>query len=226
MTGPQLRLSRALAPRSAYSPAERRSDALVHLAGLVVVSTGVPALLALTVATRPELPALLGVAIYGGALAAMILFSAVYNLSLGSGLGWLWRRLDHAAIYIKIAGTYTPFALLSGQGLGLTAVLWCAAGLGVAMKLANPERFRWFSLALYLGMGWAGVVAGQAMIAAMPGEVIALMLAGGITYTLGVAFYLWQGLPHHIAIWHVFVLAASLMFYAAVSLLVLTGPIA
>jgi hemolysin III len=219
-------LSRALAPRADYSPAERRSDAAVHLAGVLVVLAGVPALIALTLATRPEAPALLGVGVYGGALAAMILCSAIYNMTKGAGLTWLWRRLDHSAIYVKITGTYTPFALLTGQGLALTAGLWGAAGLGVAMKLADPERFRWLALALYLGMGWGGVVAGQAMLAALPGEVIALMLAGGITYTLGVAFYLWQGLPHHTAIWHVFVLVASLMFYAAVTLLVLTGPIA
>lgn len=226
MTASYRPLSRALAPRSAYSTAERRSDAAVHLAGLLVVFAGVPALLALTAMTRPETPALLGVAVYGGALAAMILCSAVYNIQRTSGLSWLWRRLDHSAIYVKIAGTYTPFALLSGQGLALTAGLWGAAVLGVAMKLADPERFRWFALALYLGMGWGGVVAGQAMIAALPGGVIALMLAGGITYTLGVAFYLWQGLPFHTTIWHVFVLVASLLFYAAVMLLVLTGPVA
>lgn len=214
------------APRPGYSRAERISDAVVHLAGVVVVLAGVPTLILLTLATRPEPSALLGVAVYGGALAAMILCSAVYNMTQGAGMAWLWRRLDHSAIYVKIAGTYTPFALVSGQGLALTAGLWGAAGIGVALKLANPERFRWLSLALYLGMGWAGVVAGQAMIAALPAGVIALMLAGGITYTLGVAFYLWQGLPYHITVWHVFVLVASILFYAAVTLLVLTGPVA
>jgi hemolysin III len=213
------------ASRSGYSRAELRSDAAVHLAGVFVVLLGVPALILLTATTRPEPPALIGVGVYGGALAAMILCSAVYNMSRGGGLGWLWRRLDHSAIYVKIAGTYTPFALLSGQGLVLTLGLWGAAGFGVALKLFDPERFRWLSLALYLGMGWAGVVAGQALIAALPGGVIALMLAGGITYTLGVAFYLWRGLPYHITIWHVFVLVASLLFYAAVVMLVVTGPV-
>jgi hemolysin III len=226
MNAADRRPSRALDPRSDYSRAERLSDAVVHLAGVLVVLAGVPALIVLTATTRPEPPAVLGVAVYGGALAAMILCSAVYNMSRGAGLGWLWRRLDHSAIYVKIAGTYTPFALLTGQGLALTAGLWGVAMVGVALKLLDPQRFRWLSLVLYLGMGWAGVVAGQAMIAALPGEVIALMLAGGITYTLGVAFYLWQGLPYHITIWHVFVLVASLLFYAAVTMLVLTGPVA
>lgn len=218
-------MSRALAPRHAYSPAERRSDAVVHVTGVVAVLLGVPALIGTTAMIRPDPSALVGVSVYGGALAAMILFSAIYNMTRGGGLGWLWRRLDHSAIYVKIAGTYTPFSLLSGQGLALTLGLWGAAGLGVALKLLDPERFRWLSLALYLGMGWAGVVAGQALIAALPAEVIALMLAGGLIYTLGVAFYLWQGLSFHITIWHVFVLVASLLFYAAVVVLVIAGPV-
>ena len=204
-----------------YSRAERRSDAAVHLMGLCLVALAVPALVVVTALRRPETAALWGVVIYGAALAAMIGASALYNMTPDASLRWLWRRLDHSAIYVKIAGTYTPFTLLTGQGAALTVGLWAAAAVGVAFKLASPERFRWLALALYLGMGWAGVVAGQAMIAALPGPVVALMLAGGLTYTAGVAFYLWRSLRFHIAIWHVFVLCASLMFYAAVLLTVL-----
>lgn len=209
-------------PRTGYSRAERLSDGAVHLAGLGVVGVGVPVLLWLT-AARGDGAALAGVAVYALALAAMIGCSALYNIGRDSARAWLWRRLDHAAIYLKIAGTYTPFTLITGHGMALTLGLWGAAALGMAMKLADPERFRWLALALYLGMGWAGVVAGQAMIAALPGPVLALMLAGGITYTLGVAFYLWRGLPFHITIWHGFVLVASALFYAAVTVLVLAG---
>ena len=204
-----------------YSPAERRSDTAVHLVGLGAVVLAVPVLVLVTVRQRPEPAALWGVAIYAVALAAMIGASALYNMTPGASLRWLWRRLDHSAIYVKIAGTYTPFTLLTGQGLGLTLGLWSAAAVGVAFKLVSPERFRWMALALYLGMGWAGVVAGRAMIAALPGPVVALMLAGGLTYTVGVAFYLWRDLRFHLAIWHVFVLCASLLFYVAVLLAVL-----
>lgn len=210
-------------PRPPYTLPELRSDAAVHVAGLAVVLLGVPALIAVTAMVRAEGAALLGVGIYGAALAAMIAASAVYNMAGAEGRLWLWRRLDHSAIYLKIAGTYTPFTVLTGQGAVLTVGLWVAAAVGVALKLLSPERFRWLSLALYLGMGWAGVVAGQAMIAALPGHVIALMLTGGILYTVGVAFYLWKSLPFHNTIWHVFVLVASLFFYAAVTVLVLAG---
>ena len=206
-----------------YSAAERRSDAAVHLMGLGLVALAVPGLLIITLLQRPEPAALWGVAVYGAALAAMIGASALYNMTPGASLRWLWRRLDHSAIYVKIAGTYTPFTLLTGQGVALTVGLWSAAAVGVAFKLASPERFHWLALALYLGMGWAGVVAGRAMIAALPGPVVVLMLAGGLTYTVGVAFYLWRDLRHHLAIWHVFVLCASLLFYGAVLPAVLTG---
>ncbi len=210
-------------PDTQYSRAEIRSDAAVHLLGLGLVVLAVPALMVVTVLLRPEPPALWGVGVYGAALAAMIGASALYNMTPGARLRWLWRRLDHSAIYVKIAGTYTPFTLLTGQGAALTVGLWSAAAVGVALKLASPERCRWLALALYLGMGWAGVVAGQAMIAALPGPVVALMLAGGLTYTLGVTFYLWRGLRFHLAIWHVFVLCASVLFYVAVLLTVLPG---
>ena len=210
-------------PRRVPTALERRWDAAVHVAGLGAVGLAVPALLVVTILMRPEASALWGVAIYGAALAAMIGFSALYNMTPGAGLRWLWRRLDHSAIYVKIAGTYTPFTLMTGQGLALTVGLWSAAAVGVAVKLTDPDRFRWAALGLYLAMGWGGVMAGQAMLALLPGPVVALMLAGGITYTSGVVFYLWHGLRFHIAIWHVFVLVASLMFYAAVLLTVLTA---
>jgi len=208
--------------RPAYSRAEFVSDAVVHLVGLALVLMAVPVLIVVTALLRGDAPSMLGVSIYGAAMLAMIACSALYNMTPGTARAWLYQRLDHSAIYIKIAGTYTPFTLISGHGLALTAGVWGAAALGVALKLASPERFRWMALALYLGMGWAGVFAGQALINALPAPVMWLMVTGGLLYTGGVAFYLWERLPFHNTIWHVFVLAATLVFYAAVVTLVLT----
>jgi hemolysin III len=196
------------------------SDGVVHVTGIVMVVVTIPVLIVLTVLTRGDVAALVGVSVYGAAMAAMISCSALYNLTPGAALTWLYRRLDHAAIYVKIAGTYTPFALISGHGLALTAGVWGAAAVGIGLKIVSPERFRWAALALYLGMGWAGVVAGQALMAALPAPVLALMVAGGLLYTAGVVFYLWERLPFHYTIWHVFVLVATLVFYAAVVTLV------
>jgi hemolysin III len=209
--------------RPAYSRAEYVSDAVVHVAGLAVVLGAVPALIVLTASVRGDFAAMVGTSVYGVTLVLMILCSAIYNM-VGEGR-WIWllRRLDHSAIYLKIAGTYTPFALLTGHGAALTLGIWAAATAGVGLKLFSPERFRWLALSLYLGMGWAGVLAGGELFAAVPGAVIVLMLIGGGLYTFGVVFHLWDRLPFHNTIWHLFVLAASIVFYVAVTVQVLAA---
>jgi hemolysin III len=213
-----------------YSRAEHISDAVVHIAGLSLGLMAVPVLIVLTALYRGDPVSVLGVSLYSSAMVAMLLFSALYNISVrwpwGRARAWLLKRLDHAAIYVKIAATYTPFALISGQGTALTLGLWATAAVGVGLKLASPVRFRWLSLALYLGMGWAGVVMGQSLLAALPLPVVVLMGVGGGLYTVGVAFYLWRGLPFHYTLWHVLVLAATLVFYAAVlCMVVLPAPV-
>ena len=206
-----------------YSRAEYVSDAVVHVTGLVLALAAVPGPVLLNALHRGDAGAGAAGWIYRGALGLLVLCSALYNMSRRIEWHWLLRRLDHSAIYIKIAGTYTPFVALSGQGFGLMAGLWGAALAGVGLKLFSPARFRWVALALYLGMGWAGVAAGGALLAALPGPVVVLMLAGGGLYTLGVVFYLWQRLPFHNTIWHVFVLVATLVFYAAVTVAVVAA---
>jgi hemolysin III len=204
--------------RTDYSATERLSDAVIHVAGLAVVLAAVPVLITVAAFLRGDLTAVLAVSVYGAALVAMILCSALYNMIADPGWSRFLKRLDHSAIYVKIAGTYTPFTLLSGQGLWLLAGLWAAALAGVGIKLVSPDRFRPLGLALYLGMGWAGLAAGGTFLATLSGPVVALILAGGILYTVGVAFYLFERLPFHYTIWHGFVLTASLVFYAAVTL--------
>lgn len=204
--------------RPPYSRAERLSDAVVHVAGLGAALIAVPVLIWLALARGSDAAVLVGTSVYGGTLALMLLCSALYNMVPHPRWTGLLRRLDHSAIYLKIAGTYTPFTVISGHGLGLTAGLWGAALAGLALKMASPTRYRRAALALYLGMGWAGVVAGRAMLQALSPPVLALMLAGGCLYTLGVVFFLWDRLPFHNTIWHVFVLVASAVFYAAVVL--------
>lgn len=209
--------------RSGYSRAEYLSDAVVHVTGLTLVLMALPVLIVLTGLFRGDFSSMFGVGVYSAALLSMLVFSALCNMGAGTARAWLFRRLDHAAIYVKIAGTYTPFTLLTGQGVALTIGLWGAALAGVVLKLISPEKLRWLALALYLGMGWVGVVAGQALLASLPMPVLVLMMVGGALYTLGVVFYLWERLPYHTTIWHVFVLVASLVFYAAVLVQVLLG---
>jgi hemolysin III len=210
-----------LEPRTGYSRAEYLSDAVVHVLGIVLVLASVPVLITLTALLRGDVPAMVGTSVYGLSLLAMILCSGLYNI-IGQGRwAWLLQRLDHSAIYAKIAGTYTPFALLSGQGGWLIAGLWTAALAGMGLKLASPQRFRWVALGLYLGMGWAGLLFGGDFIAGLSRPVLTLIVLGGCLYTAGVVLYLFDRLPFHYTAWHVFVLAASMALYSAVTLQVL-----
>lgn len=210
-----------LETRFDYSRAERISDAVVHVAGFFAVVVAVPVLITVAALVRGDLTAMLAVTVYGLSLIAMILCSALYNMIHRPDWDGVLRRLDHSAIYVKIAGTYTPFTLLSGHGLWLLGGLWAAAMAGVGIKLVSPARFRVLALALYLVMGWAGLLAGGAFLATLSPPVFVLILIGGCLYTAGVAFYLFDRLPFHYTIWHVFVLAASMVFYAAVTVHVL-----
>ncbi|MCV2871759.1 hemolysin III family protein [Defluviimonas sp. WL0050] len=207
-----------LSVRTSYSRAERLTDAVIHASGLTLVLIAVPVLITAAAFLRGDFTAMFGVTVYGLALIAMILCSALYNMIPAPGWEELLKRLDHSAIYVKIAGTYTPFTLLSGQGHLLLAGLWAAALTGVGIKLFWPHRFRALTLALYLGMGWAGLAAGGTFLGALSAPVLILIVTGGLLYTAGVAFYLFERLPFHYTIWHVFVLTASLVFYAAVTL--------
>lgn len=212
-----------LPPSRTVTRAERLSDAVIHVAGLALAIGAVPVLVVLAALTRGDAAAMVGVSVYSATLILMILCSALYHMVPYASWKGLLRRLDHSAIYLKIAGTYTPFALLSGQGGGLVAGLWGAAAAGLSLKMISPDRFRWAALALYLGMGWAGVALGGALLGALATPVIVLMIVGGGLYTLGVVFFLWERLPFQNAIWHGFVLAATLVFYIAVTVQLVTG---
>jgi hemolysin III len=210
-----------LPERTEYSRAERFSDLVVHIAGLAAVLLAVPVLVALTVARRGDWLALVATGIYCVTLTAMIVCSALYNTVGNHRWTGVLRRLDHSAIYAKIAGTYTPFMLISGGHSTLLAGLWAAAAAGIGLKIYAPDRLRGLALALCLAMGWAGILAGGGFLAQLSPPVVALVGAGGALYTLGVGFYLFDRLPFHYTIWHVLVLLASMTIYAAVAMHVL-----
>ncbi len=206
-------------PARPLSRAETRSDAIVHAAGLLAALVAVPVLLTLAALWHGNVAAFAAAGIYGAALLAMLTCSAAYHHLPRPDWRPFMLRLDHAAIYIKIAGTYTPFALLSGgAGSGLVAGLWATAAAGCGLQLIGGGRTRWPGFALYLGMGWAGLLAGWTLFDTLSPAVMALIVTGGVIYTLGVAFFLWETLPFNIAIWHGFVLAASVLFFVAVAL--------
>jgi hemolysin III len=204
--------------RLGYSRAEEISDAVIHVSGVSTALIAVPVLVTLAVVLRGDIPAIAGTGIYGAALIAMLLCSALYNMTRETRRKAFFRHLDQTAIFIKIASTYTPFVLLSGVGTGwLLPGLWGAALAGSVMRLIAPDRLRLAAVALALAMGWAGLFAGSNFFGGLSTAVIVLIVIGGLLYTVGVAFFLFERLPFHYTIWHVFVLAASMVFYAAVT---------
>ena len=202
----------------AYTPGERRADALVHLAGLAFSVVGAPTLV-WAAARGGDRTTIAAVAIYAASMVAMFAFSAGYHMIALPGWRDALRRLDHAGIYLKIAGTYTPFAAISlsaGTGPRLLAGVWTVAAIGCAVKVAAPRRFEIASVALYLALGWAVIFVADEAMEVLPPETLALMVAGGLLYTIGVVFHLWNALPYQNAIWHLHVLVATICFYAAV----------
>ncbi len=175
--------------------------------------------LVLSVLRGADPAAVLASLVYGIGLVAMLWSSAAYHLTCHPRLKEWFRRCDHAAIFLMIAGTYTPFAIAGlGGAIGWTLLsfVWIVAVFGMALKLLRPRRRDRWSVALYLALGWAGLPVAGRLWEALPGEVFALLGAGGVLYTVGVAFYLWERLPGHNAIWHGFVLAAAVCHYLAV----------
>ncbi|MDP2621959.1 MAG: hemolysin III family protein [Hyphomicrobiales bacterium] len=201
-----------------YSLGERVADGCMHLLG---VTASLAAAVTLMIVAGQMLPALslVPLAVYGAGLVAMFACSAAYHLIRKGKAKELFRRLDHAAIFVMIAGTYTPFALLNmggAWGIGLLSAVWAIALFGAAAKLFLPRAFERISLALYLAQGWAVLVTLKPLAAAVPTLALVLIVVGGVLYTLGVLFHLWRRLPYHNAIWHGFVLIAAGVHYAAI----------
>jgi hemolysin III len=199
-----------------YDRAEIMVDGIVHGLGVVSGLAGVVVLVALA-AGKLDAWELTSVLTYGGALLAMLIASALYNLWPVSPVKWVLRRFDHSAIYLLIAGTYTPFISQMRIGLESIALLigvWLTALAGAALKLRFPGRFDRLSVVLYLVIGWSGVIAYEALTE-LPASTVRLLLLGGILYTFGVVFHAWRSLRFQNAIWHAFVLAAAACHYGA-----------
>ena len=206
-----------------YTPAERRADAAVHAAGLALGLAGCAGLAAAALARPDAGPRLLaGLGLYATGLMAMLACSALYNLTDAAAAPArkrLLRRLDRAAIFAAIAGTYTPFLLVAvggPRGLGLLAFVWAVAAAGIAVELLGLRRSERLSVAAYLLLGWSIVGALGPLSAAVSPPGVALLAAGGVLYSAGVVFHLWRSLPFQNAVWHGFVLAAAACHYAAV----------
>ena len=201
-----------------YTIRERVADCCIHIIGVAASLVALTALLVIGVQSKTTLW-VVSLTIYGLALVATFSCSAGYNLVVRPKLKEVLRRLDHAAIFLMIAGTYTPFILIKmndAWGLGLLAVVWTMAILGIAIKLFATRFLDGLSTALYLVQAWAVIAAWEPLMSALPGRVLTLLMVGGVLYTIGVVFHLWERLPYQNAIWHGFVLSAASCHFAAV----------
>lgn len=206
-----------------YDRAELIADGIVHGIGVFggVVAATVLIVLAAVFASTYEI---VSVSVYAAGLLAMLVLSAAYNLWPVSRGKWLLRRLDHAAIYILIAATYTPvFAQLQDRvfAMSLLSGVWSVAAVGIVLKLFFPGRFDKVSVGLYLAMGWSGLIAYDAGMSSLPQLALWFIVAGGLLYTFGVIFHAWRRLRFQNVIWHSFVLLGAACHYTAVLDLVL-----
>ena len=208
-------------PYPTYGRAERIADAVVHVAGIVFALLGTAFLILW--AQGQTSGTVVGLWVYGIALTASFVASFCYHFTPWEGPRPVLRRIDHAAIYVKIAGTYTPLVVLIGSAFayGVLTLVWGLAAVGVAMKLffwARPSRW---GVALYLGLGWLSIALASSLIPLVSGLVLGLIVAGGLIYSAGAILFSLEDLKFQNAIWHSFVLIASACFFAAIALGVL-----
>jgi hemolysin III len=203
-------------------PIERSADRWVHVVGLAGGALGGVTLLGLSLGFG-RLGQAAAVGVYATCLVLMFLASAAYNLASARRRPLL-RRLDHAAIFLMIAGSYTPFTtqrLTGAWAWGMTLSVWVLALGAAAGKLFAPGLGKRVWILLYLALGWIAVVAIKPLLAGVSALAMILLLAGGLVYSLGVIVYLKKDLPFRRAIWHGFVTAAAATHFAAI----LTGVV-
>lgn len=202
----------------AYSRGEEIANGVTHGIGTLLSVVGL-VLLVVAAARSGTARDVTGVTIFGSTLVLLYLASTLYHSI--PVLRWksLLRTLDHCAIYLLIAGTYTPFALsvLKGWfGWSLLSVVWILAVAGICLEWIRSPKGRLLAASLYVGMGWLGIVAIRPLVGGLPPIGTVLVFAGGAVYTLGAVFYVWKRLPYNHAIWHLFVLGGSVCHFLAV----------
>ena len=214
-----------MTPEPSTRVREEIANSVTHGIGLVLSLVGLAVLVALAVLRGGALH-VVSCTVYGVTLVAMYAASTLYHSARSRRAKRALKVLDHCSIYLLIAGTYTPFMLVTlrgGWGWTLFGLVWGLSAFGVVFKVLMVHRFRLVSTLTYLAMGWLVVVAIEPLVALTPGGAILWLVAGGLAYTAGTLFYMWKRLPYSHAIWHMFVLGGSACHYCAVVLYVVPG---
>ncbi len=209
--------------QASYSPKEEMANAISHGLGILL---GVIALVLLVVKSLnagSDTLTLVSMSLYGASIIVLFTASTLYHsIAYPAAKRWL-KTLDHCAIYLLIAGSYTPFMLVTLRtplAIGLMAVIWAIALFGIIMKLFFVYRFKKLSLVTYLAMGWLSLIVIYQLAVNLELGGLILLAVGGVIYSLGVIFYVWHKLPYNHAIWHLFVLAGCACHFLAIYLYV------
>ena len=213
---------------SGYSLKEEIAHSVTHGIGVLLSVIGL-AMLIVYSSQYGDAWHVVSSSIYGATLIVLYTSSTLYHAVTLPDLKRFLQKLDHAAIFLLIAGTYTPFTLVNlrgGWGWTLFGVVWSIAIAGMVMELIVKKRYKRISLSLYLGLGWIVMIAIEPMMSNVDMGGLILLLVGGLFYSLGVIFYVWKTLVYHHAIWHLFVLAGSACHFFAVFLYVIPGSAA
>ncbi|MGK3126498.1 hemolysin III family protein [Candidatus Pantoea formicae] len=202
-----------------YSLAEEIANSISHGIGCIFGIVGLVLLLTQAVEMRADITAITSYSLYGGSMILLFLASTLYHaIPHQKAKRWL-KKFDHCAIYLLIAGTYTPFLLVglkSPLAQGLMVVIWSLALAGIIFKLTIAHRFKVLSLITYLSMGWLSLVVIYQLATKLSAGGVWLLAAGGIVYSLGVIFYVSRRIPYNHAIWHGFVLGGSILHFCAI----------
>ena len=201
-----------------HTVGEEIANSITHGLGIIASIVGLP-ILVLAAATRGDPWRVVGVAVFSAALILLYTASTVYHALPVSRAKLVFRIIDHSAIYLLIAGTYTPFALGAMRGVWgwtLLGLVWACAAGGVAFKTVLRFQFPRMSTILYLAMGWIALAFARPFIAAVPPAGLAWILVGGLFYTGGIAFFLWERQRYTHALWHLCVLGGSVCHFLAV----------
>lgn len=199
------------------SRAELIADGAIHVVGIAAGAVGAVVLVALAAIYGGGVEVTTAL-IYACGLLCMLGCSAAYNMFRSSRWRPLLQRFDHAAIFAMIAGTYTPITVLrleGAWGIALTSTVWSLAGLGMIAKLLARKWIDRLSTPFYIALGWVALVAVNPLVEVLDTQTLVLLAVGGVLYTLGVVFHVWERLPFQNAVWHAFVLAAASVHYVA-----------
>lgn len=201
-----------------HSLREEIANGISHGLGLILALVALPFLI-LSAARAGNTRFTIGAAVFGVTMVVLYLASTLYHSVTHERAKHIFRQIDHCAVFLLIAGSYTPFTLgvLRGPwGWTLLAIVWALAVAGIVIKVLTGTRYWWLLMSLYLGMGWLAIVAIKPILALVPPPGIGLILAGGIAYSGGLAFFAAHRIRYHHFIWHLFVIAGTTCHYFAV----------